>query len=218
MRSGLRHTIGGTVGRVLLHGILATVRFDTVHRERFDRYADRGEPVLYACWHGRLLPVGYYHRQEGVAALISQSADGEYIARVAKGWGFDPIRGSTSRGGRAALREVVRRLRAGQSVAMTPDGPRGPRQKAQGGIIAAARLAGVPVVPVAAGCSRAWWPGSWDRMCVPKPFSRVLLAYGEPLRVPREADEAAVRSHTLELENDMNALTDQVDRDVWPDR
>jgi lysophospholipid acyltransferase (LPLAT)-like uncharacterized protein len=217
VRSGLRYWVGGAVGRAVLNGILATVRFTTVHRERFDRFADRGEPVLYACWHGRLLPVTYYHRREGVGALISQSADGEYIARVAKGWGYDPIRGSTSRGGRAALREVVRRLRAGQSVAMTPDGPRGPRQEAQGGILVAARLAGVPVVPVAAGCSRAWWLGSWDRMCVPKPFSRVLLAYGEPLRVPRAADEAAVRGHTLALENEMNALIDQVDRDVGSD-
>lgn len=218
MRSGLQYALGGAMGRIVLNALLGTVRFQVEHRERFDRYADRGDPVLYAAWHGRLLPLTYYHRHEGVGALISQSADGEYIARVAAGWGFVPIRGSTSRGGGGALKEVVRRLRAGQSVAMTPDGPRGPRQKAQVGVIVAAQQAGVPVMPVAAGCSRAWWPGSWDRMCVPKPFSRVRMVYGEPLRVPPDADEEEVRSHALELEKAMNALIEEVDRDGGPSR
>jgi lysophospholipid acyltransferase (LPLAT)-like uncharacterized protein len=218
MRAGLRYRIGSTIARAALNALLGTVRFETVNRDRYDRYAHRGEAVLYASWHGRLLPLTYYHRFEGVGALISQSADGEYAARVAEGWGFDTIRGSTSRGGGAALREVVRRLRHGQSVALTPDGPRGPRQKAQAGVIVAAQLSGAPVIPVAAGCSRAWWPGSWDRICVPKPFSRVLIAYGEPRRIPREADEAQVRRCALELEQDMNSLIEQVDRDGGPDR
>lgn len=218
MTGGLRYTVGGLAGRLLATMLLATVRFRTRHRERFDRYADRGEPVLYAIWHGRLLPLTYYHRHRGIAALISQSADGEYIARLVAGWGFDPIRGSTSRGGRAALREVVRRVRAGQSIAITPDGPRGPRQQVQPGVIVAAQLTGVPIIPIVAGCTRAWWPGGWDRFCIPKPFSRVMVVYGEPRRVPREAGEGELQALRTELERDLNVMMEQVDRDGGPDR
>jgi lysophospholipid acyltransferase (LPLAT)-like uncharacterized protein len=217
MSGALRFRLGGLLGRVVAGGLLATVRFRSEHRDRFDRLAARG-PALYALWHGRLLPLTYYHRHRGIAALVSQSADGEYIARMVEGWGFDTVRGSSSRGGGEALREVVRRVRAGQSMAITPDGPRGPRQKVQSGVIIAAQLTGAPILPVVAGCSRAWWPGGWDRFCVPKPFSRVLVLYGEPRFVPRTADEDEIREHAAQLEREMNALIEQVDRDGGPDR
>jgi lysophospholipid acyltransferase (LPLAT)-like uncharacterized protein len=216
--STLRHRLGGVVGRGVVGALLATVRFEERRRDRFDGFWERGEPVLYACWHGRLLPMGYLHRHKGIGALISQSSDGEYVARVMEGWGFEAIRGSTSRGGKAAMREIVRRVGIGQSVAITPDGPRGPRQKAQPGVILAAKRAGVAILPVAAGCDRAWWPGGWDRFCIPKPFSRVTVVYGEPLRVPLDADDEAVERLALRLEEAMNDLIDQVDHDGGPDR
>jgi lysophospholipid acyltransferase (LPLAT)-like uncharacterized protein len=113
---------------------------------------------------------------------------------------------------------VARRVRAGQSVAITPDGPRGPRQRVQPGVILAAQLTGAPIIPVVAGCTRAWWPGSWDRFCVPKPFSRVVVVYGVPRHVPRELEDAELRRYMEALEQDLNALTEQVDRDGGPDR
>jgi lysophospholipid acyltransferase (LPLAT)-like uncharacterized protein len=218
VKRGIRYRVGAFLGRLVLDLLLSTVRFRLEHRERFDGFADAGQPVLYAVWHGRLLPLTYYHRHLGVGAVISRSADGEYIAQVAKGWGFEPIRGSTSRGGSEALREVVQRVRAGQSIAMTPDGPRGPRQKLQPGVIRAAQLAGVPILPVAAGCSRAWWPGGWDRLCVPKPFSRVRVRYGEAMVVPRELDPGEFSRLAMELERRMNELTEEVDVDGGPTR
>jgi lysophospholipid acyltransferase (LPLAT)-like uncharacterized protein len=214
----LRHVLGGFLGRTMANLLFCTVRFRAEHRDRFDAFADAGDPVVYANWHGRLLPLSYYHRGRGIGAIISRSSDGEYIASLVKGWGYDPVRGSTSRGGREALREVVRRLRSGQSVAVTPDGPRGPRQKLQPGVIRAAQLAGVPVMPVVAGCSRAWWPGSWDRFCIPKPFSRVVVVYGRPRHVPRTASEDEFNRHVRDLEREMNELTEQVDRDGGPTR
>jgi lysophospholipid acyltransferase (LPLAT)-like uncharacterized protein len=218
LRAGVRYAIGGFLGRLLANALLATVRFRTENRERFDRFADRGEPVLYALWHGRLLPLTYFHRGRGIAAMISRSADGEYIARMVSGWDFHAVRGSTSRGGGEALREVARRIRAGQSVAITPDGPRGPRQRVQPGVVLAAQLTGAPIIPVVAGCSRAWWPGGWDRFCVPKPFSRVVVVYGEPRHVARELGESELRRHMEALEREMNELTEQVDRDGGPDQ
>jgi lysophospholipid acyltransferase (LPLAT)-like uncharacterized protein len=218
VRRGIRYRLGGLLGRLLATALLITVRFRTEKRERFDRFADRGEPVLYALWHGRLLPLTYFHRGRGIAAMISRSADGEYIARMVAGWGFEAVRGSTSRGGGEALREVARRIRGGQSVAITPDGPRGPRQRVQPGVVLAAQLTGAAILPVVAGCSRAGWPGGWDRFCIPKPFSRVVVVYGEPRHVPRELGESDLRRHMDELEQEMNELTERVDRDGGPDR
>lgn len=210
-RKGLRYALAGSLGHALASALLATVRFTTRQAEHFHRFAEQDEPVLFALWHGRLLPLSYFHRHRNIAAMISQSQDGEYIARIASGWGIDPVRGSSSRGGREALRQVTRRIRAGQSVAITPDGPRGPRQQLQPGVIAAAQLTGAPIIPLAAGCSSAWWPGGWDRFCVPRPFSRVTVLYGEPHYVPRKLDEHQLQDHVRTLENGMNAMIAQVD-------
>jgi lysophospholipid acyltransferase (LPLAT)-like uncharacterized protein len=207
-----------TVGRWLLTALMRTLRFRIEHGEHFDRFADVGEPVIHALWHGRLLPLTWVHRNQGIAALISRSGDGEYIARVVAGWGYEPVRGSSSRGGGRALREIVKRLRRGQSVAFTPDGPRGPRQQLQRGVITAAQLSGAAILPMSGSASRAWWPGSWDRFCIPRPFARVRVRYGEPRRVPRDADEAELDRLARELEAQLNALTEEVDRDGGPDR
>ena len=216
--SRLRTTLITSAGRWLLNGLMRTLRFETEHGDRYQQFVDRGEPVIIAVWHGRLLPLTYFHRNRNIAALISQSADGEYIARVVEGWGYEAVRGSTSRGGGAALRALVKRARAGQSLAITPDGPRGPRQQLQPGVITAAQLSGLPIIPLAGGASRAWWPGSWDRFCVPKPFARVRVLYGDPRYVPREADEAELRRHAAELEAEMNAMIEEADQDGGPDR
>ena len=218
MKRGLRYRLAGTLGRWLTDALMATCTFRVEHGERYQHFVDRGEPVIFAVWHGRLLPLTFHHRQRGIAALISQSGDGEYIARVVEGWGYEPVRGSSSRGGREALRALVKRARRGQSLAITPDGPRGPRQQLQPGVIIAAQLTGLPIIPLGGGASRAWWPGSWDRFCVPKPFATVRVVYGEPRYVPRDADEEALRRHAAELEAEMNAMIEEVDRDGGPDR
>lgn len=214
MRTGWHYALAGWVGGALGAILLATVRFRTRHRERFDALDDRGQAVLYALWHGRLLPLTWFHRRRNVAAMISYSKDGEYIARIVRAWGFEPVRGSTSRGGSNALREVARRVRAGQSVAITPDGPRGPRQRVQPGVIIAAQLTGAPILPVVAGCSRAWWPEGWDRFCIPKPFATVTVLYGEPMYVPRDLDPAGLDQCAAELERTLNAMLVQVDQEA----
>lgn len=213
-----RFLLAGSVGRWLLDALMATVRFTVNHVERYEPYARRGEPVIFAVWHGRLLPLTYYHRDRGITVLVSSSADGEYIARLIEAWGYRTVRGSTSRGGSAGLRGMVRAAREGRSLAITPDGPRGPRQRLQPGVITAAQLTGLPIIPLAGGCARAWWPGSWDRFCVPKPFSTVRVAYGEPRLVDRHAAPEELERHARELEAELNAMTDALDAYGGPDR
>ncbi len=115
--------------------------------------------------------------------LISRHRDGEYLADLAQGWGYRSVRGSTQRGGEVGLLGIVRALQGGAVVAVTPDGPRGPRERVQPGAIAAAQHAGVPLIAVGARTASAWYLRSWDRMCLPKPFAAVDVRYSAPIRI-----------------------------------
>lgn len=200
---------GGT-----LTALMKTVRWSISGREHYDEWWGARRPAVFVLWHGRLLPCSFYHRGEGLATLISQHQDGDYIAGIVEAWwGFDAIRGSSTRGGSAALRQIVRKLKSGTAVAITPDGPQGPRQKMKTGPLLAAQLAGVPIIPVSAGGGPAWWVGGWDRFLIPRPFSRIRLLYGEPVYVPRDSTAEELDRQAMELENRLNALTDIVDRD-----
>jgi lysophospholipid acyltransferase (LPLAT)-like uncharacterized protein len=155
----------------------ATVRRWERERRRF----------LIACWHRHLLLMRYSYRGDRMSVLVSRSRDGELIARVLAKLGVGSVRGSSSRGGAAGLRALLRRARAGSDLAITPDGPRGPLREVQPGVVLAAAATGLPVVPVALAASRRKELGSWDRMPLPLPGSRVEIVYGEPLAVPRDA-------------------------------
>ena len=216
--TGLRFRLAGSVGRWLVRALMATVRFEVEAEAQYRDMIERGQPVIFALWHGRLLPLTYYQRKQNITAIISRSKDGEYVSRLVEGWGYRTVRGSTSRGGSSALRSLVKAARAGQSLAITPDGPRGPRQQLQPGVITAAQLTGLPILPLACGVSKAWWPGGWDRFCVPKPFARVTVMYGEPRWVARDASQEELERHARELEIEMNAMIDRADRDGGPNR
>lgn len=148
---------------------------------------DAGNPIIYAFWHGCLLPLTYTHKHLGIDVLVSQNKDGELIARVLHGLGFHTIRGSTSRHGAGALKALVRASRAGRTVGITPDGPRGPRHEVQDGVVFLAAMTGTPIVPLAADAHPAWRLRSWDRFLVPRPFGRGNVVLGPLRRVPRHA-------------------------------
>jgi len=204
----------GAVGSVAVGSLLGTVRWDSEENAELRALREAGEPLIYVLWHGRLLPLTYYNRGRAIHTLISRNVDGEYIARVVERWGYHAIRGSSSRGASAGTRGLLRALRGGNSVAVTPDGPRGPREVMKAGVIFLARASGAPLVPAAAAPTAAWTFGSWDRFVVPKPFSRVRIRYGTPRRIPREVNESGVTEAASELGRELNALTAAVDREV----
>jgi hypothetical protein len=209
--SDLRYAALGALGSGVINSLLATVRVES-ENEPEPGFRAHGQPLVGLCWHGHLLVLAHHHRGAGMATLISQSRDGEYIARVVQRWGYTVVRGSSSRGGSAALREMTRVLRRGQSFAVTPDGPRGPRRQLKPGALLAAKLSGVAVLPTAAAATRAWWLGGWDRFLVPQPFARVRLVYGTPRMIPRDAGEEEMARIGAELEREMNALTAAAER------
>jgi hypothetical protein len=154
----------------------------------------RGEPIVFSLWHGHLLTLLYRHRGEGVTVLISEHGDGEIVARIAERLGYRTVRGSTSRGAARALLEASHVVEQGGDVAITPDGPRGPARTVAPGVAIVAHRAGMPVIAVAANARRPWQLSTWDRFEIPKPFSRVTIAYSDPLYVEAAAARDAAES------------------------
>lgn len=191
---------------LLFVGLLArSWRIRERNAEGWRRLRAEKKPWIFALWHHSLLPVAYNHNNQGIAVLVSQHRDGELIARVLAAWGNSTVRGSTTRGGSRALLAMIRELEHGVTVALTPDGPRGPALAFQGGALIAAQRANVPIIPILMHADRAWRLKSWDRFSIPKFFARVTIAYGEPTMVggatPREAAAESARFEAI-----MNAV------------
>jgi lysophospholipid acyltransferase (LPLAT)-like uncharacterized protein len=155
----------------------------------------------------------FYGGARRVHVLASRSRDGELLSRFARGFGFRVIRGSSSRGAATALRRLGRLLTEDRvEVAVAPDGPRGPRHVAHPGAVILARLAGAPIVPVGFGASRGTALGSWDACLVPHPFARAAVVFGDPIRVPPDADRAALERCRKDLEAALRRVTEEADR------
>lgn len=171
-----------------IRGLRATLRLRHHGDERVRERERRGEPFILAFWHRHLLLMPYAYRGRRISVLVSQSQDGELIARTVARLGIDSSRGSSSRGGIAGMRSLLRKAADGWDIAFTPDGPRGPLREVQPGVILAAAATGLPIQPVAIAASRAKLLRSWDRFVVPLPFSAVHFVYGEPLVVERRGN------------------------------
>ena len=189
-----------------------SMRIEVINGHLHDELRKRGEPAIGAFWHGRLLmmPTGY--RGKRVTILISLHHDGELISRTIKCFGFRSIRGSTTRGGFSAMREMLRAFEEGYDIAITPDGPRGPRYRVQNGIIELARRSGMAIIPLTFSASRKKIFSSWDRFLLPYPFSRGVFIWGEPLLVPRQMDGHTFKRKRLLLERRLREITDRADR------
>jgi len=149
-----------------------------------------GGPVIGVVWHEHVLVLTHRFRDRRFSVAVSRSRDGEWISAALPALGYlEPVRGSSSRGGTAALLGLVRLVRAGTTVSILADGPRGPAHHSKLGPIALARLSGAPLTPVAFDSTPAIRFQSWDRTVLPLPFARVRLRYGAPIPVPSDASE-----------------------------
>lgn len=175
---------------------------------------DSGQPFILVSWHNRniLASFGYTAHSRTprrFSPLASASRDGTLAAMAMRALGVECIRGSSSAGGAAALRQMLKAVKSGQDLGITPDGPRGPKYVVQAGVVTTARLAGVPIIPMAWQARRRKELRSWDAMIVPYPFNRLHFAYGDPIRIPRDADAEALEQGRLQVEQ---ALMDLVAR------
>lgn len=181
-----------------------TSRFRFLTNEQYEELFKNKKPFIYSIWHTNVLYSPYLHRGKNVAVLISESKDGDYINQVVHRFGNTSVRGSSSKGGSKALKAVIQHLKKGLPAAFTPDGPRGPAFILQPGIIAAAQVTQVPIVPFHYECSRQWiLERAWDKHRVPKPFTTFVVSYGEPISVPRNLNEEEFEQIRLKVEDAM---------------
>jgi lysophospholipid acyltransferase (LPLAT)-like uncharacterized protein len=195
--------------------VYATNRWE-VEGEEWPRQLRRQERgFILAFWHGRLLMIPMaWQRLAPMHMLISAHRDGRIIADAVTYFGVQSIPGSTSRGGSAALRRMLKRLEAGECVGITPDGPRGPATVASGGIVNLARLAGAPIIPIVCATSRRKVLNSWDRFHLALPFGRGVFVWGEPIEIASDLDGAGIEQARLLVERRMNEMARDADRRV----
>jgi len=197
-----------------LLGISIALLRPTLRVERLNSwfYTDlraRRVPILFATWHGRMFLPLDVHRHQNIVTMASKSQDGHIVTRWLENNGYLVTRGSSTRGGSEALRRMIRQVRLGRDVALTVDGPRGPARIAQAGVVRLARLTNAWILPVSSSSSWPLFLSSWDRYLVPKPFSRNVVAYGEPFAVPEDmSDEAALAKVRVALDD----VTAEADR------
>jgi lysophospholipid acyltransferase (LPLAT)-like uncharacterized protein len=183
--------------------------------ERPRRLREQGRSFILAFWHGRLLMIPMaWQRLAPMHMLISAHRDGRIIAEAVTYFGVESISGSTRRGGSAALRAMLKRLEAGDCVGITPDGPRGPAMVASSGVVNVARLAGVPIVPVAFATSRRRVLRTWDRFHFALPFGRGVFLWGEPIAIAPDLNADDLERARLLVETRLNEMASDADRRV----
>lgn len=192
-------------------------RVEGLEREK-DALVRSGGRIIYATWHQRMPYHFHYFGSRHATTMISQSRDGEYAARVAKWLGFKNVRGSSTRGGFKALRELIQRIRKGETGGMLADGPLGPARVAKIGSIVLARNSEAALLPILWGADRCWILNTWDRYLIPKPFARVVVYYCEPIRVPRSAKGEELEEYRRLFEERLNEGTRWCDEQFGRER
>lgn len=200
-----KHALGSALAYWYTVFLGWTTRIYWFKTDEFLQLEKDGKNYIYAVWHNQQLFLLYPYKGQKIAPLISQSSDGEYIARLLPKFGMRAVRGSSSRGGARALIHLLQATREGYHPMLTPDGPRGPIYQVQHGILFLAKKTGLPIIPVGTALSRKIKVGSWDKMRVPLPFGRTALTYGKAVYVTEETDMHAAAA---ELKAELDKATD----------
>ena len=192
----------------LIRAIGATMKFEVIGREN---HTEDG-PLVYCFWHNRIPTATYFWRRRGIVVMSSQSFDSEYIARFIQRFGYGTAKGSSTRGARAGLIQMIRAVRAGKSAAFTVDGPRGPIYEAKPGAVLLAAKANAAILPFSISLDRCWRLPSWDRIEIPKPFARAVVVIGERVRIP--ADEGNDERHHQRLQRILEEMRERSDQAI----
>jgi hypothetical protein len=197
---------------VLLKALAATYRVEFVHGEVESGVYGRGEVPIFCSWHQRLFTgIILKPRQRPIAVMVSQSQDGDFISKIIGALGWHVVRGSSSRGGSKALRELMGCLKQGIAVTHIVDGPRGPFGEIKPGLMSLAQLSGMPIVPVIISPERKWVFNSWDRFMVPRPFSRVRVRLDSEIYVPRRLGKDETDELRKRIELRLHELYEEAD-------
>jgi len=211
------------VASLLIRILGYTWRIEWRGEDKLRKAREISGQIVFSFWHGRLLVLSFTHRHKNIHVLASEHPDGDLMGQTIEWLGFGHLKGSTSKGGARALRQLTSVLRNGFDVGLTVDGPRGPRGIVQQGAVEVARMSGSVVVPVSNSARPRRLFSSWDRFQFPYPFARVIVEYGEPIVIPSRATEKERAELKNKLQQSLNELTKKLDQDfgyageeVWP--
>ena len=197
--------------------LYATCTVEVQGIEYWDRLFDAGRHYLLGFWHESMGLAACYFRNTGFHTLTSYSFDGEMAARVVKRFGVKALRGSSSRGGMVALQQLEAAARHFEGVGYTLDGPKGPRRVAKPGMPMISAATQFPILPYAATLTRAWRLNSWDRFPIPKPFSKVIFAFGPEIPPALSASRDDIEATRLRVDRELNALHARIEKEANAD-
>ncbi len=213
----LYHSVLPYVGLFLVRLLSSTYRLRLVDLQNERACIQKDGSIIYASWHQRFFPgVTFFATRKPIAILISRSRDGEFASRIVDILGWRAVRGSSSKGGSEGLQQLKELSRKGYKIGHIVDGPKGPFGEIKPGLLRIAQVSGMAIVPTITSSEKRWSFRSWDRFMVPKPFSRVLIRFGEPIYVPSDLNEDAFEEKRLLIGQRMRALYEDTDR-IWAD-
>ncbi len=189
-----------------------TIKVEEIHSEIPRSFWEKGVPFIGAFWHGRLLMMPIAYRGKRLSFLVSPHRDGQVVGKALKRFGFNPILGSTYRKGFSAFKKMAKALEDGSDIGFVPDGPRGPRYRAQIGVIELAKKTGRPILPLSFSASKKKILNTWDQFLLPYPFSKGVFIWGEPIEVDPKATRVDLEERRILLERRLNELTEKADR------
>ena len=218
-RGSKRERVVVEVGGYLIHLVLRFIAATSRHRyvgaeEILGRFA-AGDQLIMAFWHGRMVMTPFGYKGPGACIMNSRHRDGALISRAIERLGVEVVHGSSSQGWVGGLKGLLGAAELGRDLVVVPDGPRGPRCRAKGGVVQLARATGLPIFPTSTAARRQKvLDTSWDWLCIPFPFAEIVYAVEDPLWVPRDASPDAMEEARLELERRLNRATERADREL----
>ncbi|MBA4407353.1 hypothetical protein C0389_08770 [bacterium] len=204
-RNVLRY-IGIRFASSAINFLLKTLRFTIINSDSIKSQIRENKNFVTAFWHGSMMIGWYLHRNGNMASLVSQSKDGDVLAAILKKWNYNVVRGSSSTGGGDALTAMIYLMRDDYSLAITPDGPRGPIYKMKAGAVISAKKSNAPLFLVGIGIKNKITLKSWDRFEVPIPFSKVVAIYSDPIFIDENLSYEETNQKILECEDLLNRL------------
>lgn len=192
---------------IMAHMIYRTCRVTVIGKEYEDQYLRENQPTLFVSWHQGLLYYIYHFRNRNGLIMVSQSKDGDLIDRTLRWFGFQSVRGSSSRGGREAMYQMIEQINQTRcSGGLVADAPRGPFGVAKTGIIKIAQKTGLPLIPVMCWANRKKLFNSWDKTLLPLPFSHIVFFYAPPIFIPPDADDQKIEKMRQDLTDQLNQM------------
>jgi lysophospholipid acyltransferase (LPLAT)-like uncharacterized protein len=212
LRQNILRFLGNYFLLNLANVLCKSIRVITVNKNVIDALEAEGKNYVMVFWHGKMLLPWYLNRRKRHVALVSQSKDGELLAKLLENWGYEVVRGSSSKGGSVVLRMMIDYANNGRTIALTPDGPRGPIYKMKAGAVITAQRSKVPVVLVGIGIKRKKILKSWDKFEIPAFFSKTKVVYSNPIYFDNNMEYNETSDRIAFCEKKLNELQEEAGR------